>query len=104
MHIPILTGIQNVSQMLLKNGCILSKNVVLKINYQNEGLLDVNFLIYMLTIYGEYLLFQFFSRGIRTYIAFLKPNRGSKSFRTHKSPKNNHILQRNVLSEAYFLR
>ena len=41
------------------------------INYQNEGHLDVNFLIYILTIYGEYLMFQFFSRGIRTHIAIL---------------------------------
>ena len=86
------------TQMLIKNGCILRKNVVLKINYQNEGHLDVNFLIYMVTIYGEYLLFQFFSRGIRT--AHCHPNRSSKW--THKSPKNSHILQRNVLSQAYF--
>ena len=53
------------TQDLLKNGHILIKNVLLKINIQDEGHLDDSFLIYILTIYSECLHFQFLTRGIR---------------------------------------
>ena len=56
---------------LLKNGHILIKNVLLKINFQDEGHLDANFLIYILTIYCECLLFQFFNRDVRMHIPVL---------------------------------
>ena len=39
---------------------------------QDEGHLDTNFLIYILTFYHEYLLFQFFSRDMRMYIPILQ--------------------------------
>ena len=55
-------------QDLLKNGHILIKNILLLIkiiNFQDEGHLDANVLIYILTIYSECLHFQFLARGIR---------------------------------------
>ena len=71
MHIPILTGNQNGSITCYKNGRILIKNVLFKFNFQNEGHLDANFLIYILTINRECLLFQLFIRGIRMHISIL---------------------------------
>ena len=56
---------------LLKNGSNLIKNKLLKLNFEDEGHLDVDVLIYILTIYRECLLFQFFSHGISMYIAIL---------------------------------
>ena len=64
MHSPILTGNQNRRIICYKNGRILIKNVILKFNFQNEGHFHPDFLIYVLTIYRECLLFQLFSRGI----------------------------------------
>ena len=58
--------------MFWHNGHILIKNVLLKINFQDESHLNANFLIYILTIYTECLLFKFFSRDIRMHIAILK--------------------------------
>ena len=51
------------------------------------------FLIYILTIYCESLLCQFFSRDIRTNT--LNPDMGPKW--ASKSPKNSHILLKNVV-------
>ena len=45
------------TQNFLKDGHILIKNVLLKINIQNEGHLDADFLIYILTIYCGCILF-----------------------------------------------
>ena len=41
---------------------------LLKFNFQYDGSLYANSLIYILTIYREFLRFRFFSRGIRTQI------------------------------------
>lgn len=75
-------------QNLLKNGHIFIKNVHLKINFQDDGHLDDNLLIYIVTVYSECILLQLFSRGMR--IQFCHPNRGSKW--THYLPKNNHMF------------
>ena len=45
--------------------------VPLKINFQDAGHLDANFFIYVLTIYCECFLFQFFNRLIRMNIPIL---------------------------------
>ena len=71
MHIPIPTGVQNVCKTLLKNSHILIKNVLLNINFEDEGHLHAYFLIHILTIHSECLVFQFFSGGIRMHIAIL---------------------------------
>ena len=46
---------------------IFAKNILLKLNFKDEGHVDANFLIYILTIYREFLRFQFFSRLIRMH-------------------------------------
>ena len=82
-------------QDLLKNGHILIKNILLMINFQDEGHLDANFLIYILTIYSECLHFQFLARGIRGILTGVQNGRMTRR-------KNTDILLRNVLFEAYF--
>ena len=70
-HISILTRAQKQTINSLKNGHIFRKNILLKLNFQGEGNLDVHFLIYFLIIYREWVLFQLFSRGIRMHISIL---------------------------------
>ena len=65
MGIPILTGVSKGTHNFLKNGSIFIKNVLLRINFQDESHLDAIFLIYILTIYDECVIFQLFIRGIR---------------------------------------
>ena len=79
---------------LLKNGSNLIKNKLLKLNFEDEDHLDVNFLIYILTIYREWLLFQFFSHGISMHIAILTDVQIGRKGRE----KNSHILLENVFS------
>ena len=55
----------------MKNDHILLKNVLLKLNLQDEGHLYAKCLFYILSFCYRSLLFQFFSRGIRMYIAVL---------------------------------
>ena len=62
--------------------------------------MDANFVIYILTIYRECLLFQFFSRRIRMYIAIL----AGVPYGRISHQKTSHILLRNVVFEAYFPR
>ena len=73
------------------------KNVLLKINFQDEGHLDANFWIYILTIYSECFLFQFFNCDIHMHIAIRTGVQNGCII--HR--KNSHILLRNVLFEAY---
>ena len=70
------------------------KNVVLKLQIQHEGHVGAIFLIYILTIYRECLLCQFFSRDKRTHAFY--PNMGPK--RTNKLQKNSHLSLKNVVS------
>ena len=79
---------------LLKNGSNLIKNKLLKLNFEDEDHLDINFLIYILTIYREWLLFQFFSHGISIHIAILTDVQIGRKGRE----KNSHILLENVFS------
>ena len=55
----------------LIKGPILLNNVVLKLNFQREGHLYANCLIYTLTIYHKCLLFQFLGCGIHMRIPIL---------------------------------
>ena len=71
MQIPIVKRVQNGCLSRWKNSRILIKNLISKFNFQDEGHLDVNFLIYFLTIYCKCLLFQFFSCGIPMHILIL---------------------------------
>ena len=69
-HIPIVTGVQKRTQWL-KNGHILLKNGLLQLHFQHEDDVDVIFLIYILTIYREFLFCQFFNRGTPAHIPIL---------------------------------
>ena len=69
MHISILIGVQKTHYSGQKIGNTLFKNVLLKLNFQYDGQLDANCLIYILTFYVELLCFQLFTRGMRTHIS-----------------------------------
>ena len=75
-------------------------NVLLKISFEDEGHLDASLWIYILTIHHEFLLFQFFTRDMRMYIAILTEVQNERI----SCQKNRHILLKNVLFEAYFPR
>ena len=66
--ISILTKAQKGHISGLKNGHILRKDGLLKLNFQGEGKLDAYFFIYILTVYRECVLFLLFSCGIRMHI------------------------------------
>ena len=72
MYSPILTGVQNGRISFWENGRIFIENVLLKLNLKDDGHLDANFLISILTIYRKCSLFQLFSLGIRFHISVLK--------------------------------
>ena len=55
IHVSILTRVQN-EQI---NGHILQKNVLLKLNFEDEGHMYASFLVFILTIYRKCLLFSF---------------------------------------------
>ena len=57
MQIPILTEVQNGLVSCCKNGRILIKNPLFKLNFQDERHLDANFLIFILTIYRKFFHF-----------------------------------------------
>ena len=84
----------------LINCHILLKSVLLKLNLQDEGHLYPGFYIFILTICCKCLLFQFFSCDILTHIPNLT---GLQNGRLSRQ-KNSHILLKNVIFEAYFLR
>ena len=50
MHIPILTELQNGRVSRWENGHIWVNNVHFKLNFQDEGHLDVNFFFFILFI------------------------------------------------------
>ena len=54
-----------------KNAHILLENIILKLHFQHEGHVDTILLSYIQSIYREFLLFQFFSHGIRTHIPII---------------------------------
>ena len=60
MDIPILTGVQKRHISSYKGPHNLLKDVLLKLYFQQEGHVDVIFLIYTLTFYCEFLLFHSF--------------------------------------------
>ena len=66
MHISM--GSKWTHNLLTKWSCF-DKNVL---NFEDEGHLDANFLIYILTIYCQCFLFQFFSLDMCMYIPILK--------------------------------
>ena len=76
-----------------KHGHILLKNVLLKIYFQNEGSLYVNYFLYSLTIYLKCLLFRFLSRGMRIHIPIVRLVQGGRI----NSWTNGHILLKKVL-------
>ena len=107
MHLSILTEVQNgriickKKNKKKKNGRILTRNVLLKINFQDEGHLDTSFWIYILAIENFFSLNSFsLSRDIHMHNAILT---GVQNGRI-SSQKNSHILLENVLFEAYFPR
>ena len=51
MHVPILGEVQNGQISCWKNGHIILKNKLLKLNFEDERQLYANFLIFILTIY-----------------------------------------------------
>ena len=71
MHIVFLTGVQNGRIRRSKNVLILIKNVLLKMNFQNEGHSDAHCLLYVLSIYRKCFLFQFLGCDIRMHIPIL---------------------------------
>ena len=77
---------------------IFAKNILLKLNFKDEGHVDANFLIYILTIYREFLRFQFFSRVIRMHTLTLTV--------VQNTPislwKNSHILLKQILFSKHF--
>ena len=89
-HIPFLTGVQKGHISLWKMVIFCYKNVLLKLNLQDEGHFDSNCLLYILSFYLKRLLFQFFTRGIRMDISILtRVQRGHIS-----GQKHGHILQK----------
>ena len=62
--------------------------------------MDANFLIYILNIYRECLLFQFVNRSMRMCIAIIAGTQNASISRQ----KESHILLRSILFKAYFLR
>ena len=56
---------------LLKNGHILLRKVLLKLNFQDKIHLYVNYLFYILSLCLKCLLFQFLSRGIPMHASIL---------------------------------
>ena len=85
---------------LLKNGRILTKTILFKLNLKNENHWDANFLIDIVTIYKECLLFQLLRRGIGMHITIPIGFQNGRISRR----KMSHVLLRNVLFEAYFPR
>ena len=69
----------------------------MKLNIQYDGQLHVNCLIYILLFYREFLRFQFFTRDIRMHIPILTVVQNPLISRR----KNSHILQKNVVFEAF---
>ena len=57
--------------MVKRSHILQKKKGLLKLNFQAEGPLDAYFLIYILIIYRECVLFQPFSRSIRMHIPIL---------------------------------
>ena len=57
--------------LLKKRSCFDKKNVLFKLNSQDEGHLDCNFFIFALTIHFKWFLLQFFSLGIQMHILIL---------------------------------
>ena len=80
----------------------MPKNVLLKLNFQGKNYLDAYFLIYILTIYCECVIFYLFCRGIRINIPILaQVQKGhiSKQRNGHNSLKNvllKHNFQREI--------
>ena len=83
----------------IKNDHILLKIVLLKHNFQDQGLLYANCLFYILTIYSKYFSFHYLSCGICMYIPILTGDqRGCIA-----SEKKGHILIKNVLLKLNIL-
>ena len=80
-----------------KNGYVLLKNILFKLNFQDEGHLDSNFLIDILTTHRECLLFQFLSRDICMDIATLTGVQ-KEHINSYKAPHN---FLKNVLQKLY---
>ena len=71
--ISIIRGVQKRTDTLkAKNDHILLKSMLLELHFQHENNLDTINLSYVLIIYREFLLFQFFSRGICTHISIIR--------------------------------
>ena len=88
VQILILKGFQKRHISSWKTGHDLLKNALLKISLQHNSHLHDNCLIYILTIYCEFLHFQFFCQ-MHTYAY---SHRSSRSKCTHKSPKKQSYL------------
>ena len=98
IHIPILTPVRNGRISSWWNFHILLKKLLVKLNFQNEGDLYANSLIFVLFIFCKCLLFWFLSRGIRLLIPILTPfsNGCLSSWRVC------HIVLKNVLLKLIF--
>ena len=98
VHISILTGVQNVRFSRSINGHTLTKTLLLKLIFQDEGHLYGNCLFYILSIYYKFLLFfQFLSSSIRMHIPILT---GVQNERISKNAKITYVLSIGVFEVA----
>ena len=81
-----------------KNGHILLKNVLLKLNFLDGSYFYGNCLFHILTIYHRCLFFQFWCCGIRMHICILTSVQKGRIY----SWKQGHILLTNVLLKINF--
>ena len=72
VNISIIRGVQKRTDTLrAKNDPILLKSMLLELHFQHENHVDTILSSSVLIIYREFLLFQFFSRGICTHISII---------------------------------
>ena len=72
--------------------------MLLKLNFQYDGQIYANCLIYILNFYREFFHFQFFTRGISTQIPIQTVVQNARIIRQ----KNSHVLQKNVVLKLFF--
>ena len=85
---------------LLKSAGNLIKNALLKLYFKDECHLDANFLIYILTVYRDWFLFQLLSRGIGMRIAILTGIQSGCKIQRN----NSYIFLEKILHDVCFSR
>ena len=82
----------------LANGHILHENVLFKVNFEDEGNFEVNYLFDTFSFWVKCLLFQLFSRDISMHVSILSSVQNGGI--NHQ--ENIHFLLQTVLFEGYF--